>query len=55
MALEECTWMVSIGAVLFFLNSCVLGTRSVTGKPKVSADTHLHSTCLTGANNLALA
>ncbi|KAA6420536.1 MAG: hypothetical protein FRX49_09697 [Trebouxia sp. A1-2] len=26
MALEDCTWMVSVGAALFFLNSCLLAS-----------------------------
>ncbi|KAL0025852.1 hypothetical protein WJX79_006740 [Trebouxia sp. C0005] len=29
MALEDCTWMVSVGAALFFLNSCLLGANNL--------------------------
>ena len=43
MALDECTWMVSVGAILFFLNSCVLGTRCVTSSQKSRRTKfHLH-------------
>ncbi|DBA79747.1 hypothetical protein WJX77_003194 [Trebouxia sp. C0004] len=29
MVLEDCTWMVSVGAALFFLNSCLLGANNL--------------------------